>query len=120
MSSLHTQGNYFPARYSSEPPYISFLKEVCNNLVNELQRSEIDGHISWEVKQLHNTFTCVELRYIDNHEPDNVSVFQFYAVPRYFNKFEEPRNMIKFKRMDSEATFVVEANPAVLLAIVTF
>lgn len=96
-----------------EPPFLTFLKTFVSRVDEKFEELGLEGKIDWEVKRLDERQTCIQMQYTDSSGPGKV--YNVFVGKRYYN-----RDMLRIVEVGTESERVMEADPFVFLAFLTF
>lgn len=97
-----------------EKPWLTFLKKLAVDIVQACLDEEMGGNIGWRVKDLSPDLVCVEISYSED-DGDSFRAFHMFVSKRYFS-----RNMVRLQDMATDQSIVMQADPNLILAWLSF
>ena len=96
-----------------EKPWLTFLKQLGDQVQSVCDGYLEDGSVSWQPKELSPELVCVEIKY----EEDGADwpVFHMFVSKRDFS-----RNMVRLHNTVTDESHVMQAEPKLILSWISF
>lgn len=96
-----------------ESPWLVFLEQLSNQIQAKCTEHQLDGSISWKIKELSPDFSCIEIGYKEDDE--EFPVFKMSLSNRYRCK-----NMVCLQNIKTKVPHYMQADPELILAWLSF